>query len=95
MCGDTQQNLNELGVIILTDRDRIEFNYLLKVRGETAIRLAITKLNGKRPYISNIAKILKVEVPKDLPDPDKVVPIEKGLEMIAQVIRIRKRKNND
>ena len=95
MSADIQQNLNELGVIILTDRDRIEFNYLLKVRGERAIRLAITKLNGKRPYVSNMAKILKVDVPKDLPDPDKVLPIEKGLGMLAQVIRVRKRKNND
>ena len=67
------QGCNEAGVLILSDRDRIEYNYMLKIRGEQAIRWAITQLPGNRkPYVSNIAKILMLEIPENLPDPKKL-----------------------
>ena len=85
------QGCNEAGVLILSDRDRIEYNYMLKIRGEQAIRWAITQLPGNRkPYVSNIAKILMLEIPENLPDPQKIVPIEDGLKILSQVIKTRK-----
>lgn len=86
------ENLNEYGVLILSDRDRIEFDYILKIRGEDWVRYAGANLIGNRkPYVSNIAKIAKLEIPKDLPDPDKIMSIDQGLELISKFVRIKKK----
>lgn len=88
-------NQNDLGVIIVNEKDRKVFNYVVKSKGADLVVWAVNNLDGnRRPYISNIAKKLKVDIPpeNELPDPDKIVPIDKGLEMLSQVIRIRRRK---
>lgn len=73
---------NELGVIILSDRDRIACDYLIKCRSKEAVSWAAKNLPGKRkPFVSNIAKKLLVEVPEDLPDPKKVLTIEQVREL--------------
>lgn len=54
-------------VLILTDRDKAEYDYLCQVRGEASVVYASQHLAGKRkPYVSNIAKWLKVEIPDNL-----------------------------
>ena len=86
------ENKNEYGVLILSDRDRIEFDYILKIRGSDWVHYAIKNLIGNRkPYVSNIAKIAQIEIPKNLSDPEKIISIDQGLEMISKVIRIRKK----
>lgn len=73
---------NELGVIISSDRDRIGCDYLVKCRSKEAVAWAAKSLPGNRkPYVSNVAKKLLVEIPNDLPDPQKVLTIEEVREL--------------
>lgn len=86
-------NINDHGVLILSKRDAIEFDYLLKIKGSASIKYAVKSIEGNRlAYVSNLAKILKVDIPKDLPDPEKVIPIEQGLDMLRSVMRMRRPK---
>lgn len=81
-------NINEYGVLILSDRDRIEFDYILTVRGEKWVKYAIENLVGnRRPYVSNIAKIAMLDIPKNLPDKEKVISIEEGLKMLEKALK--------
>lgn len=62
----------DLGVIISNDRDRRTFAWLKSHVGETAIVAAVEQLAGNRkPYLSNIAKALAVDLPKDLMATDR------------------------
>ena len=73
---------NELGVIIASDRDRIECDYMVKCRSKEAVIWAVKSLPGNRkPFVSNIAKKLQFEIPSDLPDPQKVLSIEEVREL--------------
>lgn len=83
---------NEYGVIISNDRDRKVFNFLLSSVNEDMILWAVKNLDGNRkPYVSNIVKLLKIEVPHEstLQDPGKVIPIEQGIEMLKRVMKVR------
>ncbi len=52
--------------IIKTERDQREYNYLLQQVGEKRIAEAIASLSGNRkPFVSNIAKLLKIEIPPE------------------------------
>ena len=54
-------------IIITTDRDRLSLEYLRRVAGDAAISAAVAALQGARkPFVSNIAKQLKIEIPTDL-----------------------------
>lgn len=73
---------NELGVIIASDRDRIECDYMVKCRSKEAVIWAVKSLPGNRkPFVSNVAKKLQFEIPSDLPDPQKVLSIEEVREL--------------
>ncbi len=79
------------GVIIANDKDRLAYFYIVKCRGEQSIPYAISQLAGNRkPYISNIAKILQIDIPDNLSDPEKILPIEEGLKMFEGIIRLKK-----
>lgn len=57
-------------IIIESDRDKIGIEYLRRTVGEAAISAAVAKIpTGNKPYISNVARILKIEIPKDLEAP--------------------------
>lgn len=87
MSNDSDNKLNKYGVLILSDRDRKEFDYILNVRGEQWVKYAIKNLIGnRRPYVSNIAKIAMLEIPNNLPDKEKVIPIEDGLKMLEKAL---------
>lgn len=89
---DLSDKINDHGVLILSKRDAKEFNYLLKIKGSDSIKIAVRSVKGNRlTYVSNLAKILKVDIPNDLPDPSEVIPIEQGLEMLKSVMRMRKK----
>lgn len=56
-----------LGVIIANDRDRRTLAWLRDQVGDEAIRGAVDQLAGnRRPYLSNVAKVLGVALPRDL-----------------------------
>lgn len=83
---NSEQNLNEYGVIIESDRDRIEFDYILEIRGADWVKYAIDNLIGKRkPYVSNIAKIAKLDIPQNLVDKRTVLNAEESLKVIDQI----------
>lgn len=87
---ETALNMNEFGVLILSDRDRKEFDYILEVRGADWVHHAVKNLIGNRkPYVSNLAKIMKLDIPQDLPDKTKVIPIEEGLAKLPEYLKKR------
>lgn len=51
-------------VIILNDQDRKRFEYLQKQVDQSAIEYAIQELanKNKRPYLSNIFKLLDIQI---------------------------------
>lgn len=54
-------------IIIANDRDRAGLDYLTKRVGAAAIDAALAALPGERkPYVTNVAKQLNIEIPKDL-----------------------------
>lgn len=85
--------INELGVIIGSDRDRIGCDYMVKCRSKEAVMWAAKSLPGNRkPYVSNIAKKLLLEIPNDLPDPQKVLSLEEVRELFD--FKTKKRKTD-
>lgn len=83
---DLANNVNEYGVLILTDRDRIEFDYIMKTRGEEWVKYAMENLQGARkPYVSNISKLAKLQIPLNLEDPEKILPPEQALRYIQEI----------
>lgn len=90
---NNSDNLNEYGVLILSDRDRIEFDFILENRGADWVRYAVNNLVGNRkPYVSNIAKLAKIDIPANLPDKQKVISIEKGFEILGKFAPKRKKR---
>lgn len=65
-------------VLIMSERDRAGYEYLVKIRGRGAVEMAVNHLAGKRkPYVSNIAKLMCVTIPttiqrEELPVSDEV-----------------------
>jgi hypothetical protein len=56
-----------LGVIVANERDRRTLAWLRDQVGDEAIRGAVDQLAGnRRPYLSNVAKVLGVALPRDL-----------------------------
>lgn len=80
---------NNENVIILTDRDKAEYEYLCKVRGEKTVIWASQNLAGKRkPYISNLAKLLKVDIPQNLHIGVEVATAEQAQTYLMEIKRI-------
>lgn len=54
-------------IIVESERDRLTLNYLLEIRGEAGIQHILDKYfnGGTRPYVSNIVKYGKIEIPDD------------------------------
>ncbi|CAH0444196.1 hypothetical protein LMG10661_00720 [Ralstonia syzygii subsp. syzygii] len=56
-----------LGVIIANDRDLRSLTWLREHVGDAAIEAAVAQLAGqRRPYVSNVAKALGIEIPSSL-----------------------------
>lgn len=54
-------------VILVNDRDRRVLAWLRETHGDSIIFDAITRLAGARkPYLSNVLKILNIEAPNNL-----------------------------
>ena len=54
----------ETGVIVESPRDQRVLEFLVANVGAAEVRAAVTKLAGNRkPYVSNVAKILGISIP--------------------------------
>ena len=59
-------------IIVENERDRRTLQWLIDTVGENAILDAIQRIPGnRRPYVSNVAKVLGVTPPKDLEIADR------------------------
>jgi hypothetical protein len=75
------------GVLVETPKDERILEYLVAEKGEEAVRSAVGQLAGhRRPYVSNIVKIMAIEIPDDV----VITPRDEGLvhlESIKQLLR--------
>ncbi|WP_145964416.1 cryptic plasmid protein A [Chromobacterium phragmitis] len=54
-------------VLVLNERDARSLEWLAGQVGESAVEAAVSSLSGRRqPYVSNIAKVLGLELPDSL-----------------------------
>lgn len=92
-----ETNLNEYGVLILSERDKKEFDYILEVRGVEWVNYAVKNLIGNRkPYVSNISKIAKLEIPENLPDKEKILSAEEVEQFLSKNLpQFRRKKKLD
>ncbi|PRP68482.1 hypothetical protein BUE93_22025 [Chromobacterium amazonense] len=82
-----ERKLNSL--IVESDRDRRTVQWLIKTVGQEKIDDAIGKLMGKRkPYISNVCKILGVSPPKNL----EITDVETAKNKIAAIKEMLNKK---
>ncbi|MGF6410042.1 hypothetical protein OKW37_001712 [Paraburkholderia sp. MM5482-R2] len=76
---------SKVEVILLTDCDRRTYDYLVSECGFTRVSKAIEQLPGRRrPYVSNIAKILGVTIPESV----VITPREAGREHLARLKKL-------
>ena len=62
------------GIPLDNDRDRRTLAWLRSTVGDEAIRDAIGRLAGRRrPFVSNLCRVLGVEVPPAVVEPSKAV----------------------
>lgn len=74
-------------IIISSERDRLGIEYLKRVVGEAKISAAVAKIPaGNKPYISNVARILKIEIPKDLQPATRTENGNAGLAAARQLL---------
>ena len=80
-------------VILENIRDKRGLAYLLKIRSEEHILLALNDLAGnRRAYVSNIAKKLFVELPEHLPLSDDEIIKGEALEGKLKALLILARR---
>lgn len=63
----TSKKLTVKDIIVDNERDRQTLDYLISIRGEAGIQHILDKFfnGGTRPYVSNIVKYGKIEIPDD------------------------------
>lgn len=68
-------------IIIENEKDQLIFDYLMKIRGKAGIEniLAVYFNGATRPYISNIIKYSKIEIPDEILKPKKILSKEESL----------------
>ncbi len=78
--------------IIKTARDQLEYEYLIKRCGEQRVAQAIASLPGARkPYLSNIAKAIGIEIPTDLQPAERSERGNAGLAAVREQLAKLKR----
>lgn len=60
-----------MDVILQSNRDRRTIAWLIEQVGEAAVAQACSKLDGRQPYVSNIAKVLDLRPPESLQRPTR------------------------
>jgi hypothetical protein len=79
----------DLGVIVVNDRDRRSLAWLVKQTSADAIREAVKRVPGhRRSYVSNVARVLGVELPRVLALPQADSSVRRAL--AEKVARLRR-----
>lgn len=91
----SNKNLSIDDVIIENDKDQIIFDYLMEIRGESGIEYILKKYfsGATKPYISNIVKYGKIEIPNDLFSRGKLLNLDERkaiLNDLKQKLHIKK-----
>lgn len=82
-------------VLILSERDRAGYEYLVKIRGKEAVELAVNYLAGRRKaYVSNIAKLMEVGIPTTIAREELPVCDDKAAVFLEQMKAILQKKES-
>lgn len=85
---DSYKNVSDK-VLILSERDKAGFDYLVRIRGKEAVELAVDHLAGKRrPYVSNVAKLMMVTIPTSLQREELPASDDMAKKYLAQMRKI-------
>lgn len=83
-------------VIIESERDAAGYDYLVKVWGKEAVETAVDYLAGnRRPYVSNIAKLMHTTIPVALQREQLPVSTEKAQDFIQKIKEMIKVREDD
>lgn len=82
-------------VIIENEKDQIIFDYLIQIRGKAGIQFILDKFfsGSTKPYISNILKYGKIEVPDSVLNQNKLLNKEERqliLDDLKQKLHVKK-----
>ncbi len=84
---DTTPSRPDLGVVVANDQDRRTLAWLRQQVGDEAITDAVSRLaGGRRPYLSNVAKLLGLALPSRLEATDPTTA-RRNLAAIRQQIK--------
>jgi len=71
-------------IIIENERDKRVLDWLIARVGEQGVKDAIARIPGKRrPYVSNVVKVLGVKIPEDVINPP--VPREEARKRLEAI----------
>lgn len=65
-----------LGVIVDNDRDRRTLAWLRGQVGDASILAAVDQLSGRKPYLSNVARVLGVALPGHLAEASRKTALQ-------------------
>lgn len=83
------KNNSKRSVIIESPRDQRVHDYIVSTVGQDAVDEAIAQITGgRRTYVSNIAKILKLAIPAHV----EATPPEEVREMLQGMLQMLKSK---
>lgn len=91
----SNDNLTIDDVIIENEKDQITFDYLMEIRGKSGIEYIFKKhfSGSTKPYISNIVKYGKIEIPSDIFKRGKLLNLEERkalLNDLKQKLHVKK-----
>lgn len=91
----SNKNLSIDDVIIENEKDQIIFDYLMEIRGKSGIEYILKKYfsGATKPYISNIVKYGKIEIPNYLFSRGKLLNLDERkaiLNDLKQKLHIKK-----
>lgn len=91
----SNDNLTINDVIIENEKDQITFDYLMEIRGKSGIEYILKKYfsGSTKPYISNIVKYGKIEIPNDIFKRGKLLNLDERkalLNDLKQKLHIKK-----
>jgi hypothetical protein len=79
----------ETTLIIENERDRVTLAWIKKQVSDASIEAAVQTLGGRKPYISNLCKVLKITPPEDITLTPRDVALE-HLKALKQMLEKKK-----
>ena len=75
-------------MIVANDRDRCSLAWLVERAGADAVREAVARIPGdRRPYVTNVARVLALELPRLLALPPTDSPNRRAVAEKLAVLR--------